>query len=348
MNILGIETSCDETAAAIVRNGRGVLSNVVFSQVPHHREFGGVVPEVASRLHVEHLPGVVEDALRQAELPWDAVDAIAVTRGPGLATSLLVGLSAAKALALRLKRSLIPVNHIEAHVHSVFLGENAPEPPEVMPLLALIVSGGHTSLLRVEQPRRYRLISRTVDDAAGEAFDKGSSLLGLGYPGGPAIERAARTANGPWIRFPLGAQKHPHQRLAGLDHRLCFSFSGLKTALLHHLKSHPNPNPFEIATLAASYQETIVNSLLRRVKAALPGHRALAIVGGVSLNGRLREQARVLADQSGVRLLLPAPAFCTDNAAMVAGVAYGLPMIPPDDPASLGLDVEPGLLIGTG
>jgi N6-L-threonylcarbamoyladenine synthase len=322
VNVLGIETSCDETASAVVRGGRDVLSHVVLSQTHLHRPYGGVVPEIASRSHVERLPSVIEESLRAAQVRWEDIDLVAVTYGPGLATSLLVGLAAAKALALRLRKPLCAINHLEAHIYSVFLEMGPDAGSGACPLLALIVSGGHTCLARVEALGKYRLLGQTIDDAAGEAFDKGANLLGIGYPGGPAIEKAARGGDPDRIRFPRGRQRSDRTRLPDLDTDLCFSFSGLKTALLYHLRDHPlDAARSDLASVAASYQEAIVDSLVERTEAALEGVSGLAVVGGVSLNRRLREKAKDLADRRGVRLLLAAPQFCADNAAMVAGLA---------------------------
>jgi N6-L-threonylcarbamoyladenine synthase len=322
VNVLGIETSCDETAAAVVRGPRTVLSNCVFSQVALHQPFGGVVPEIAARSHVEVLPATIESAVRESGGGWVGIDAVACTQGPGLATSLLVGIAAAKALALRLQRPLCAVNHIEGHLRSVFLAEDAPAEDGLYPMLALVVSGGHTSLVRVEATGRYRVLGQTVDDAAGEAFDKGASLLGLGYPGGPAVQKAAEGGDPRAVRFPRGRQRAGRMRLEGLDPALCFSFSGLKTALLYRLRDHPPGDDIrQRADLAASYQEAIVEALAARCRRALPGMRSLAAGGGVSLNGPLRARLRTVAAEAGVPLLLAPPKYCADNAAMIAAVA---------------------------
>jgi N6-L-threonylcarbamoyladenine synthase len=322
MNVLGIETSCDETSAAVVRDGRQVLSSVVFSQVDLHRPYGGVVPEVASRNHVVSLPGVIEDAMAKAGLDWEAIDAVAVTYGPGLASSLLVGLSAAKGLAIRLGKPLYGINHIEAHLYSVFLDEDAPLPEAVSPFTALVVSGGHTCLVRAEGLGNYRMLGQTVDDAAGEAFDKGAKLLGLGFPGGPAIDKAARGVAPRAVKFPLGRQKKERASIAGMDPALCFSFSGLKTALLYYLRENPvDGDPAATASVAASYQHAIVDALVRRCRVAVRGTRCLAVGGGVSLNSALRARLQSMADELGIRLLLAKPRYCADNAAMVAGLA---------------------------
>jgi N6-L-threonylcarbamoyladenine synthase len=322
VNVLGIETSCDETAAAVVRDGRTVLSNVVHSQVALHSPYGGVVPEIASRSHVERLPAILERAVAEAGLEWSEVDTVAVTYGPGLAPSLLVGLSAAKALAIRLDRPLCLVNHLEAHLYSIFLDDDAPEPGDVCPYVALLVSGGHTCLVRVEGPGAYTLLGQTIDDAAGEAFDKGATLLGLGYPGGPAIQKASEGGDPDYVRFPRSRQKRHKWPAGALDPELCFSFSGVKTALLYYLRDHPlDGDPAVVASLAASYQEAIVDALVQRCRKVLDRTTCLALVGGVSLNHRLREALSLLAEETGVRLLLARPRYCADNAAMIAGMA---------------------------
>lgn len=325
MITLGIETSCDETAASVVRGGREVLASVVFSQVALHGPYGGVVPEIACRSHVETLPGVVQDAVAEAGVGWEDIDAVAVTYGPGLASSLLVGLSTAKALALRLGKPLCAVNHLQAHVYSVFLTEGAPSCSEVCPFLALIVSGGHTCLVRVDGLGEYVLLGQTVDDAAGEAFDKGANLLELGYPGGPAIDKASRGGDPGYVRFPRGRQRKERSPFGNLKADLCFSFSGVKTALLYYLREHPLcANRSEVPSLAASYQEAIVDALVLRCGRALrtvAGVKMLAAGGGVSLNSRLRERLEELAGERNVRLMLATPPYCADNAAMIAGLA---------------------------
>lgn len=335
MVVLGIETSCDETAAAVVADGCTVLSSVVYSQVPLHQPYGGVVPEIASRSHVEKIGGVIREALCEAFAPgsgaarggaeaWEKIDAVAVTYGPGLASSLIVGFSAAKGLALRLDKPLIAVNHIEAHIHSVFLSSGAPDPREVGPMLALVVSGGHSCWIDVPQPGAYRIIGQTLDDAAGEAFDKAAKLLGLGYPGGPAIDRVARQATRrDAVAFPHGRPRPGNPALGGLRAELCVSFSGLKTALMYRLREQPPQDEAQVAEIAAAYQEAIVSALAERCERALQGgrYRALAVGGGVSLNRRLRERLAQVAAKAGVRLLLAEPRFCGDNAAMIAGLA---------------------------
>jgi len=352
--ILGIETSCDETAAAIVQGGRRVLANVVHSQVEQHRPHGGVVPEIACRSHIELLPGIVRQALGEAGLGWDKVAAVAATRGPGLASSLLIGWSAAKGLAWSLQRPLIAVNHIEAHIHSVFLDPEAPNPSETEPLVALVVSGGHTSLFRGEVGGGFRLVGRTIDDAAGEALDKAAKMLGLGYPGGPEIQRVARfpqagdayeefpAGSEVWKDFPLGTVRPGSAPLGDLRAELCFSFSGLKTSLRQRLMAFEGkPSERQVARLAALYQEAVVEALVRRCDEALrPSDRYLAVGGGVSANARLRERLHELCARRGVTLLLSPLRYCGDNAAMIAGVA-GMRPIGVFDASGLQDDVLP-------
>lgn len=323
MNVLGIETSCDETSAAVVRLGRTVLSNVVASQIEQHRPYGGVVPEIASRSHVRVLPGVIAEAIARANTTWAQIDAIAVTYGPGLASSLLVGLSMAKGLALAVRKPLCAVNHLQAHVYSPFLTPGTPSIEEVCPCIALVVSGGHTCLLRVESPDRACLLGQTIDDAAGEAFDKGASLLNLGYPGGPAMDRLGKIGDPASVAFPRARAPRAGSRMEGLAADLCFSFSGLKTALLYHLKAHPIPDgdAARLADVVASYQEAIVDVLLDRTEKAMTGHHTLLVGGGVSLNSRLRARLQAYAASAGIRLLLAEARFCGDNAAMIAGLA---------------------------
>jgi N6-L-threonylcarbamoyladenine synthase len=357
MTVLGIETSCDESAAAVVENGRTVLSSVVFSQVPLHQPYGGVVPEIASRSHVEKISGVIREALcaafgaaGESEVRpewWKRIDAVAVTYGPGLASSLIVGLSAAKGLALRLGKPLIGVNHIEAHIHSVFLSPGAPDPRELGPVLALVVSGGHSCWIDLPRPGCYTIIGQTLDDAAGEAFDKAAKLLGLGYPGGPAIDRVARqAARRDAVTFPKGRPKAGNPALGALQAELCVSFSGLKTALMYHLREQPPQDEARVAEVAAAYQEAIVEALAERCERALQSgrYRALAVGGGVSLNRRLRERLEQVSARAGVRLLLAEPRFCGDNAAMIAGLAGAGGGVRGE--AAMRLDVAPALEAG--
>ncbi len=348
MNILGIETSCDETAAAVVADGRRVLSNVVFSQIDQHRPYGGVVPEVASRCHVERLPGILREAVESSRLGWGDLDAVAVTCGPGLASALLVGVAAAKALALRLERPLIAVNHLAGHLESVFLGEGVPDGLAEREGLALLVSGGHTSLVQVRGRARPRLVGQTLDDAAGEALDKGAKLLHLGYPGGPVIERVAVGGNRSYVRFPRGPLAAPGEVAAGgLDRDLCFSFSGLKTALLYRLRDHPEDSVGEpMRDLVASYQEAVVDALIGRVRLAATRLRPawLACAGGVARNRRLRERLGETAEWLQLPLLLARPEFCTDNAAMIAAAAGSGRGCRVDPPSAL--DVRPSFPLG--
>ena len=324
MLVLGIESSCDETAAAVVRDGREVLSSAVNSQIASHRPYGGVVPEIASREHVGSFPVVAAAAIAQANVAWTDLDAVAVTHGPGLVSSLLIGLSGARALGQALGKPVWGVNHLEAHLAGMFLDPAAPPPAEACPLLVLMVSGGHSCLVEMLEVGRYRMLGTTLDDAAGECLDKGANLLGLGYPGGPVIERAAQGGNAAFVKFPRGME-HAKNRTTdnGLALETCFSFSGLKTALLYHLKNHPADREMHLADLAASYQEAVMDSLAQRTERALKatGARTLACVGGVAKNASLRAKLEELTRRHRARLLLTPLAYCTDNAAMVAAAA---------------------------
>lgn len=351
MLILGIESSCDESAAAVVRDGFDVLSSVIHTQIPLHAPYGGVVPEIASRSHIEMIPRVIRKAIDDAGVSYDDLDAIAATYGPGLASSLLVGFSAAKGLAASLGKPLIAVNHIHAHVQSAFLPAARTETPEVItaaiphPLLALVVSGGHSTILDIDNDGIPRVLGQTLDDAAGEAFDKASKLLGLGYPGGPAIQKAADAApaNALRPRFPLGHIESDNPALGNLDPALCFSFSGLKTSLRSYLQHNPAATPEAISTVAAAYQDAIVSALASRIEKALSRrrHRALAVGGGVSLNAALRKRLSEVASSFGIPVFLPQPKYCGDNAAMIASLAdSGLCISGPD---ALALDVNPSL-----
>ena len=326
MKILGIETSCDETAAAVVENGRIVLSNAVYSQIAKHRPYGGVVPEIASRNHVKKLPGIIEEALKDAGETYDSIDAFAVTYGPGLASSLLIGFTAAKTLALRLGKPLIGVNHHEGHLHSIFMKPDAPAPEHVFPMLGLLVSGGDSSLVLMRETGKYELLGSTIDDAAGEALDKAAAVLNLGYPGGPIIQKTAEGGHPDAIRFPRGLDQSDRGKwIYKYDRDLCFSFSGLKTSLLTHVKNLDHaPEGDELRDIAASYQEAICDALIIRVERALEKFpvKSFACAGGVSMNKILREKLVKLSEATGVPLLLCPPAYCTDNAAMIAGAAY--------------------------
>lgn len=349
--ILGIESSCDETAAAVVRGGREVLSSAVISQIAQHRPYGGVVPEIASRGHVEAFPAVVSEAMANAGAGWGDLDAIAVTYGPGLVSSLLVGLSGARALGQAVGKPVWGVNHMEGHLAGMFLDPATPPPEELCPAVVLLVSGGHSYVVEMRAAGDYRLLGQTIDDAAGECLDKGANLLGLGYPGGPAIERAAAGGDPAYVRFPRGME-HAKARTTedGLDLAYCFSFSGLKTSLLQRLRTHPDDLPSHLADLAASYQEAVMESLAKRADRALKatGARTLACVGGVAKNRVLRAKLEAIARRRRAVLRLAPLAYCTDNAAMIAAAAglrarAGLPNPPAleADP-SLPLVEEPG------
>jgi N6-L-threonylcarbamoyladenine synthase len=314
MLVLGIETSCDETAAAIVRDGREIVSSVIASQVETHKLFGGVVPELASREHLDKIVPIVEEAFSRAGTKPEEIDGIAVTVGPGLVGSLLVGVSYAKAMAFALGKQLVGVNHIEGHVYSVAFGN----PPVAYPALALIVSGGHSNLFLVPEPGKYKVLARTRDDAAGEAFDKVAKMMGLGYPGGPIIEKLAREGNPKAVKFSL-----PRMGDGSAD----FSFSGLKTAVTKHVREsglQPVTNGDEpsqaIKDLAASFQSIVVRSLVGTTErlAREYGPQTLIVAGGVACNGALREAARKAAERLGIPAYFPSPHLSTDNAAMIA------------------------------
>lgn len=313
MLVLGIETSCDETAAAVVEDGRLVRSNVVWSQVAIHARYRGVVPEIASRNHLRALIPVMEQALEEAGVPLGAVDGIAVTVGPGLIGSLLVGVQFAKAVAFALGRPLVGVNHLEAHVMAAFLADNQPE----FPFVALAVSGGHTSLYLLESLGQVRLLGRTRDDAAGEAFDKAAALLGLPYPGGVHIDRVSQGRNVAAVHFPR-AMLHEEGTLE-------MSFSGLKTALRRYLEALGRPlTDNEVGDIAASFQEAVVDILVARTLRAArqTGVRHVVVAGGVAANRRLRTRMEETALEAGLSLHLVPFAYCTDNAAMVAALGY--------------------------
>ena len=355
MIVLGIESSCDETACAIVKDGAEVLSNVVYTQIKLHQPWGGVVPEIASRAHVEKIPGVISSAVDEAVAAGGIsglgdIDAVAVTYGPGLAPALLVGLNAAKGLAMSLGVPLIGINHIEAHLHTPFL-ESAANPADAMPALGLAVSGGHTSWIDMPEYGTYSIIGQTLDDAAGEAFDKAAKLLGLGYPGGPAIDRMAKQyAGNDCIPFPKGRPRPGTAALAGLDADLCTSFSGLKTALLNYVRGVRGDDPDaeipDIPRVCASYQKAIVDSVADRTATALKRrrYRSLIVGGGVSLNGALREALAKVAASAGVELLMAKPKYCGDNAAMIAGLAFFRRNL--SGAAAENVDVHPSLEAG--
>ncbi|MBI4284311.1 MAG: tRNA (adenosine(37)-N6)-threonylcarbamoyltransferase complex transferase subunit TsaD [Chloroflexi bacterium] len=324
MKILGIETSCDETAAAVVADGRHILANPLVSQIDIHARYGGVVPEVASRQHILSIIPVIEQALDAAGVTWTELDGIAVTVGPGLAGSLLVGVNVAKAIALARGLPIIGVNHLEGHIYANWLTDDAA--PPAFPLLCLIVSGGHSDLVLMTEHGRYAVLGRTRDDAAGEAFDKAARILGLGFPGGPAIERAARTGT-PVFKLPRAWLKGTHD----------FSFSGVKTALLHLVE---NGQIKDVADAATSFQEAVIEVLVTKTIDAARENRVreVLLAGGVAANSRLRQW---LSGTSPVPVRIPPPALCTDNAAMIAACSYY--RLQAGQRAGLDLDVVTGL-----
>lgn len=310
--ILGIETSCDETSAAVVADGRNIRSNVISSQIDTHRRFGGVVPEIASRKHVENIAAVIQRALEEANVTWHDLDAIAVTHGPGLVGALLVGVSAAKAMAYSLKIPLLGIHHLMGHIYAVFLEHDAVQ----LPLLCLVVSGGHTSLILLEGYGQMRLLGQTRDDAAGEAFDKVARALGLPYPGGPEIEKLAKEGDSAAVEFPRAWLEE-----GSMD----FSFSGLKSAVLNYLhRARQKGEEINKHDVAASFQQAVIDVLVGKTFAAVEklGARQLAVVGGVAANGTLKTALVREAERRGVRVLTPSPVYCTDNGAMIACAGY--------------------------
>jgi N6-L-threonylcarbamoyladenine synthase len=311
VRVLGIESSCDETAAAVVDDGRTVLGDAVWSQVAMHGVYGGVVPELASRAHVTSLVPVLDEALAQARCTLDDIDAIAVTRGPGLVGALLVGVQAAKAIAFARGLPLVGVNHLEGHLCAIFLDNPSPPP---FPHLALLVSGGNSELVVAHDVGRYQLLGGTRDDAAGEAFDKVGKMLGLGYPAGPIVDRLAATGDATAVPFPRA------MRGRGLD----FSFSGMKTAAATHLQRHGVPKGQALADLCASFQAAVVDQLVHKTSLALDQLklRDLVLAGGVACNSGLRASLREVCGARGVTLHVPPPKRCTDNASMIAAAGY--------------------------
>jgi N6-L-threonylcarbamoyladenine synthase len=334
MRVLGLETSCDETAAAVVETDgvRGrVLSDVVHTQADVHEKWGGVVPELASRDHLQRVLPVLDEALRKAGCELRDLDGIAVTRGPGLVGALLVGVQIAKSLSAAASVPLVGVNHLEGHLLAVLLAEDAPAPP----WLALVVSGGHTSLYEVRALGDYGALGHTLDDAAGEAFDKVAKLLGLPYPGGAHVDRLARSGNPRAIDFPRGLSRRSK---AELD----FSFSGLKTAVLTYVREHGVPQGEALADLCASFQEAVCDALTARAVRAARHARlpALVICGGVAANSRLRALAQERCAEEGISLFLPPPKLCTDNGAMIA--MAGAHRLARGERADAGLSADPG------
>jgi N6-L-threonylcarbamoyladenine synthase len=336
VRVLGIETSCDETAIAVVEDRFSLRANLVASQVDLHRRFGGVVPEVAARAHVETLNPLLEQTLEEAGgLRFSDIEGVAVTRGPGLVGALIVGLSAAKAFALATGVPFVAVNHLEGHVYANFLEHGPPEPPYV----CLVVSGGHTMLVHMPEEHRYELLGQTLDDAAGEAFDKVARYIGLEYPGGPALDRAARTGNPDAMRFPRAMEGS-----GDLD----FSMSGLKTAVVRHVKQEraAGREP-DVNDLAASFQEAIVDvQVTKTIQAARErGVSTVLLGGGVVANTRLRERMTAAGEEAGIRVLYPSMALCTDNAAMIA--AAGASRLERGERSPLDVGADPGLALAS-
>lgn len=335
--LLAIESSCDETAAAVITRDLQVLSNVVASQAELHERFGGVVPEIASRAHVERILPVIDEALKTAEVEASDLTAIAVVTEPGLVGSLLVGLTAAKTLAMVLDIPLVAINHVEAHLYACRLGAGR----DIFPAVGLVVSGGHTNLYDCRSAVDYRMIGATIDDAAGEAFDKAAAILRLPYPGGPNVERTARSGNEKAYRFPRTFLK---------EDRLEFSFSGLKTALLYEVHGQPGAlrvpppmTPERLADLCASFQVAVVDVLIAKLELALrqTRHRSVCLGGGVAANGYFRERAAEMARSRGVELFVSPREYCTDNAGMGA---VGWELLDRGRVADLEADVSPGLI----
>lgn len=332
--VLGIETSCDETSAALVLNGRTVLSNVISSQIDLHKKYGGVVPEIASRKHVELIIPVINQALEEASMEPEGIDAICVTYGPGLVGALLVGLSAAKGLAYSLGKPLVGVHHIEGHIAANYLENKDLEPP----FLCLVASGGHSHIIYVRDYKSFEILGQTRDDAAGEAFDKIARAVGLGYPGGPLIDRTAREGNSSAIDFP---------RVHFNDGSLDFSFSGLKTAVLNYLNIMEQKNePIVLQDVCASFQKAVVDVLVNNTLRAAKSKNVnkIALAGGVAANSLLREHMKAAAVENGMEMYYPKPVLCTDNAAMIACAGYygyisGVT-------SSLNLNAVPGLKLG--
>lgn len=334
MLILAIETSCDETAAAVVRDGREVLSNVIYSQIPFHEVYGGVVPEIASRKHIEKINPVIEQALRDAGISLEEVDAIAVTYGPGLVGALLVGVAEAKAIAYAAGKPLIPVHHIEGHISANYIENRDLEPP----FLCMVVSGGHTHLVRVSDYGKYTILGRTHDDAAGEAFDKVARAIGLGYPGGPKIDKKAKEGNPGAIVFPRAHIK---------DSPLDFSFSGLKSAVLNYLNEHKMKGlAVNTADVAASFQKAVVDVIVSHTMEAAKIYKAdrIALAGGVASNTSLRSAMQEACTERGYRFYMPSPVYCTDNAAMIGAAGYYDYLN--GKRAGLDLNAVPGLRLG--
>jgi N6-L-threonylcarbamoyladenine synthase len=331
VRVLGIETSCDETGVAVVEDGLEIRANLLSSQDDIHARFGGVVPELASRAHVERLNPLMDKALADAGIGWGDLGAVAVTRGPGLVGALLVGLATAKSVALALDVPLVAVNHLEGHIYANFLEHGPPDPPYV----CLLVSGGHTMLVHMPEEHRYRILGQTVDDAAGEAFDKIARFLGLGYPGGPVLDRLARKGDPDAIRFP---------RAMAQSGDLDFSLSGLKTAVIRHVRAERAAGrDLSVEDLAASFQEAVVDVQVQKTIAAAEqtGVSTVLLGGGVVANTRLRERMGTETERRGIDLLHPSPELCTDNGAMIASAGHF--RLARGERASFDVTAEPGL-----
>ncbi len=310
--ILGIESSCDETAASVVKNGRCVLSNVINTQIDLHKVYGGVVPEIASRKHIENIDAVIDEALAQANMTLDNIDAVAVTYGPGLVGALLVGVSAAKAIAYAAEKPLVPVHHIRGHISANFIAHPDLKPPFV----CLVASGGHSHIVNVKDYTTFEVLGRTRDDAAGEAFDKIARVLGLGYPGGPLIDKLAKEGDPQAITFP---------RVKMDKNSLDFSFSGVKTAVINYLhKAEQNGEEVSRADVAASFQDAVTDALCEHtIEGAMRcGAKTVALAGGVAANSQLREKMTAMCEKHGIAVVYPPPILCTDNAAMIACAGY--------------------------
>lgn len=332
--VLGIETSCDETSAAVVNNGREILSNVISSQIELHRKFGGVVPEIASRKHIENINAVIQEALDKASVTFKDIDVIGVTYGPGLVGALLVGLSTAKALAYALEKPLVGVHHIEGHIAANYLEHQQLEPPFV----CLVASGGHSHIVYVKDYHTFDILGQTRDDAAGEAFDKIARVIGLGYPGGPLVDQLAKEGNKEAVQFP---------RVSFQDGSFDFSFSGVKTAVLNHVnKLEQKGEAYNKADIAASFQQAVVDVLVDKTVAAAMqvGVKTIALAGGVAANSALRNLLTQKAKENDLQLYYPSPILCTDNAAMIACAAYYRYL----DGRTAGLDLNavPSLCLG--
>lgn len=335
MYTLALETSCDETSAAVIQDGRQILSNIISTQVPIHRKFGGVVPEIASRQHIEYVMPIIKEALDTAHVSLQEIDHIGVTYGPGLVGALLVGVAAAKALSFALDKPLVGVNHMEGHIFANFLSHPELEPP----FLALVVSGGHTQLVKIEGYNTFTLLGQTRDDAAGEAFDKIARVMGYPYPGGPQIDKLAKDGNPDAIAFP----KALHEK-----HNFEFSFSGLKSAVLNYLHTQEQrKQPYDVHDVAASFQKTVVETLVEKTMdaAAYCGMNKIAVAGGVSANSALAAAMEQACATHGYSFYRPEPVLCTDNGAMIGCRAYYMAL--EGHFADLTLNAKPALAISS-